>query len=82
VLAPFRKRAHPKAGLHAAEPLADFQPCYAANADLLARTGRFTAALPAQDRAIVLAGSESDAEFPRRRRIAAHDLHADEKNRP
>ncbi len=50
-----------------AEPLADYQPYYAACAEYLGRAGKIPAALEAYARAIALAASPADAAFLNRR---------------
>ena len=62
----------PEAGLRVLESLASvldaYQPFHAANAELLSRCGRTSAALAAYDRAIDLTSNPSDAAFLRHRR--------------
>jgi RNA polymerase sigma-70 factor (ECF subfamily) len=53
-----------------AEVLADYQPYYAARADLLARAGRAADAVPAYDRAIELSGNPTERRFLEARRAA------------
>lgn len=52
------------------EPLADYQPYFAAKADLLVRKGRVSEAKSAYARAITLAQSRADAAFLEQRRDA------------
>ena len=69
----------PAAGLAALDPLtgdarlADYQPLWAARADLLARTGERAAADAAYQRAIGLESDPAVRRFLERRRAALHD---------
>jgi RNA polymerase sigma-70 factor (ECF subfamily) len=74
------ERDGPRAGLHALEPLTfdvrlrDYQPWWAARADLLARTGQHAEARQAYDIAIGLEKDESVRRFLDRRRSRLAEL--------
>ncbi|HEX4283656.1 MAG TPA: DUF6596 domain-containing protein [Terracidiphilus sp.] len=74
------ERDGPRAGLHALEPLScdvrlrDYQPWWAARADLLARTGQHAQARQAYDIAIGLEKDESVRRFLDRRRSRLAEL--------
>ncbi len=74
------ERDGPRAGLHALEPLSsdvrlrDYQPWWAARADLLARTGQHAEARQAYDIAIGLEKDESVRRFLDRRRSRLAEL--------
>jgi RNA polymerase sigma factor (sigma-70 family) len=53
-----------------AESLGDYQPFYAAKADLLAKAGNRQAAISSYDKAISMANNSADAAFLKRRRDA------------
>jgi RNA polymerase sigma-70 factor (ECF subfamily) len=56
-----------------ATPLEDYQPYHAARADLLARAGRYEAAVAAYDRALGLTANLTERRFLERQRQAAAD---------
>ncbi len=58
------------------EDLAEYQPCYAARAELLARLGRTKEAKAAYEQAIALAPSGGDVAYLTQRKRALEDEHA------